>query len=60
MSSIRFETRLERSGALKELLLPGTLAVIPSLLDNSPYAVAECIEHGIPFVATSTGGIPGS
>jgi glycosyltransferase involved in cell wall biosynthesis len=58
VSSIRFETRLERSAALQELLLPGTLAVIPSLVDNSPYAVAECIEHGIPFVATRTGGIP--
>ena len=58
VSSIRFETRLERSAALQELLLPGTLAVMPSLLDNSPYAVAECIEHGIPFVATSMGGIP--
>jgi Glycosyl transferase family 2 len=30
---------------------------MPSLLDNSPNTVSECIEHGIPFVATSTGGI---
>lgn len=58
VASIRFETGLERSAALAELKLPGTLAVMPSLLDNSPYAVAECIEHGIPFVSTSTGGIP--
>ena len=35
----------------------GTLAVMPSLLDNSPNTVSECIEHGIPFVATDTGGI---
>ena len=58
VASIRFETRLERSAALAELKLPGTLAVMPSLLDNSPYGVAECIEHGIPFVSTATGGIP--
>jgi glycosyltransferase involved in cell wall biosynthesis len=58
VASIRFETGLERSAALEELRQPGTLAVIPSLADNSPYAVAECIEHGIPFVATRTGGIP--
>ena len=58
VASIRFETRLERSAALAELKLPGTLAVMPSLLDNSPYGVAECIEHGIPFVSTSVGGIP--
>src|SRR5262249_49041627 len=36
---------------------PGTLAVMPSLLDNSPNTVSECIEHGIAFVATDTGGI---
>jgi len=41
-----------------ELVQPGTLAVMPSLLDNSPNTVAECIEHGIPFIATATGGIP--
>jgi glycosyltransferase involved in cell wall biosynthesis len=58
VSSLRFESRLERSAALQELLLPGTLAVMPSLLDNSPYAVAECIEHGIPFIAARTGGVP--
>jgi glycosyltransferase involved in cell wall biosynthesis len=56
-ASIRFETSLERSAALQQLLEPGTLAVLPSLLENSPYAVAECIEHGIPFVATDVGGV---
>jgi Glycosyl transferases group 1 len=39
-----------------ELKRPGTLAVMPSLLENSPYAVAECLEHGIPFVASRVGG----
>ena len=56
--SVRVETRLEREQALEELLRPGTLAVMPSLLDNSPYTVAECVEYGIPFIATKTGGIP--
>jgi glycosyltransferase involved in cell wall biosynthesis len=58
VSSIRFESRKDRSDALQELLLPGTLAVMPSLVDNSPYAVAECLEHGIPFVAAQVGGVP--
>jgi hypothetical protein len=53
----RFETLLDRDGALAELRRPGTLAVMPSLLDNSPNTVAECIEHGIPFVATDVGGV---
>jgi glycosyltransferase involved in cell wall biosynthesis len=58
LTKVRFETSLEREAALVELRAPGTLAVMPSLLDNSPNTVAECIEHGIPFVSTDTGGIP--
>ena len=56
--SVRIATSLDREAALEELRRPGTLAVMPSLLDNAPNTVSECIEHGIPFVATSTGGIP--
>lgn len=53
----RIEPKLTREAALDELRTPGTLAVMPSLLDNSPCTVVECIEHGIPFVASDTGGI---
>jgi glycosyltransferase involved in cell wall biosynthesis len=55
---VRFETTLERGDALAELAQPGTLAMMPSLLENSPYAVAECLEHGIPFLASNVGGTP--
>ena len=58
LADLRFQTRLDRETALSELRRPGTLAVMPSLLDNSPNTVSECIEHGIPFVAAATGGIP--
>lgn len=58
LASIRVETELEREAAIEELKVPGTLAVMPSLLENSPYAVAECIEHGIPFLAANVGGTP--
>jgi glycosyltransferase involved in cell wall biosynthesis len=54
----RLETNLTREEALNDLLRPGTLAVMPSLLDNSPNTVSECIEHRVPFVATAVGGIP--
>jgi glycosyltransferase involved in cell wall biosynthesis len=54
----RFETGLDRDGAIAQLLPPGTLAVMPSLLENSPYAVAECLEHGVPFLAANVGGTP--
>src|SRR5262249_18390508 len=32
------------------------LVVIPSLLDNCPYVVIECIENRLPFLAARTGG----
>ena len=58
LPTARVESGLERDAALSQLRMPGTLAVMPSLLDNSPNTVSECIEQGIPFVATETGGIP--
>jgi hypothetical protein len=33
------------------------LAVIPSRVDNSPYTVYECLENGVPFIASDVGGI---
>jgi glycosyltransferase involved in cell wall biosynthesis len=57
-ASVRIKTNLPREDALDELQRPGTLAVMPSLLDNSPNTVLECLEYGVPFVAAATGGIP--
>jgi glycosyltransferase involved in cell wall biosynthesis len=57
-AGVHLHTHLDRNGALDELRKPGTLAVMPSLLDNSPNTVSECIELGVPFVAARTGGIP--
>ena len=54
---ISFETELEQQEALARLSRPGTLAVIPSLGENSPNVVYECLEAGIPFLASSAGGI---
>ena len=34
------------------------VAIIPSLQDNSPYTVLECIGLGIPFLSQRIGGIP--
>src|SRR5262249_35130097 len=34
------------------------LVVIPSLVENCPYVVIECIENRFPFLAARTGGIP--
>ncbi len=53
---ISFETSLGQNEALARLSRPGTLAVMPSLEDNSPMVVYECLERGIPFVASGSGG----
>lgn len=34
------------------------LAVIPSLMENAPYTVLECLVGGIPFLSHPVGGIP--
>jgi glycosyltransferase involved in cell wall biosynthesis len=57
VGAVSFQTQLDQSGALARLSEAGTLAVIPSLEDNSPNAVYECLERGIPFLASSGGGI---
>lgn len=58
LEGIEFHTDLDSEGACGHLRRPGTMAVIASLVDNSPNTVYECIDRGIPFLATSTGGIP--
>ena len=56
LAHITFETELDQHEALARLSRPGTLAVMPSLEDNSPNAVYECLERGIPFIASNAGG----
>ena len=48
----------EAEETISYLSRPGRLAVIPSLLQNSSLAIMECLQTGIPFVATATGGTP--
>ena len=44
--------------ALAYLAGPGRLAVSPSLVENSPYTVLECLARGLPFIASDVGGTP--
>jgi glycosyltransferase involved in cell wall biosynthesis len=54
---VSFETELDQQQALAHLRRAGTLAVMPSLQENSPNTVYECLEWGIPFIASRAGGI---
>jgi glycosyltransferase involved in cell wall biosynthesis len=56
LRDVQFTTGLDRPLALARLAQPGTLAVMPSLEDNSPSTVYECLERGVPFVASAVGG----
>jgi glycosyltransferase involved in cell wall biosynthesis len=53
-----FEGELEQHNALERIGRAGTLVVMPSLQENSPNAVYECLERGIPFIASNVGGVP--
>jgi GT2 family glycosyltransferase/glycosyltransferase involved in cell wall biosynthesis len=57
-----FRTRIltdrDRQAALEYLRGPGRLAVMPSLMENLPFTVIECLDDGIPFLASTVGGIP--
>jgi len=54
----QFLTTYDRDDALAYLQGPGRLAVLPSLADNSPSTVLECIAYGIRFIASDVGGVP--
>jgi glycosyltransferase involved in cell wall biosynthesis len=47
----------DRDQALSYLQQPGRVAIIASLVENSPYTVLECVLKRIPFVAADVGGI---
>lgn len=55
---VAFHTGLTASEARAYLCGAGRLAVMPSLRENSPCVVSECLESGIPFLASSAGGGP--
>jgi glycosyltransferase involved in cell wall biosynthesis len=56
LRGISFQTELDQHEALSRLSRAGSLAVMPSLEDNSPNTVYECLEYGIPFIASRVGG----
>ena len=58
VAGVDFHTRLDNEEACRHLARPGTVAVIASLVDNSPNTIYECLERRISFLATATGGTP--
>lgn len=54
--SLRLRSQYDQREALAYLRKTGALAVVPSPAENSPCVVSECLQLGIPFLATDTGG----
>jgi glycosyltransferase involved in cell wall biosynthesis len=54
--AVRFFSDFSTTQARGYLRRPGRLAVMPSLRENSPCVVSECLENGIPFLASDSGG----
>lgn len=55
---IEIITDYDRERADEYIKKPSSLVVIPSLVENSPYTVYECLIGGVNFIASSIGGIP--
>ncbi|HEY8776001.1 MAG TPA: glycosyltransferase family 4 protein [Gaiellaceae bacterium] len=58
LAEISFHTSLDQPEALARLSRPGTLAVMPSFGETFSNAVYECLERGIPFLASDAGAPP--
>jgi GT2 family glycosyltransferase/glycosyltransferase involved in cell wall biosynthesis len=48
----------DQAGAMDYLQGGARLVVIPSLVDNLPNTVLECLGANLPFIASNAGGIP--
>jgi glycosyltransferase involved in cell wall biosynthesis len=54
---VRLLSDYDRDEAIGYLKQGNKLAVMPSLADNSPCVIHECIEAGVPFISTLGSGI---
>ena len=57
-AEVKVEAELGFSQALSFLRRSGAMAVLPYLQDDFPCSALGCLECGIPFLASSAGGIP--
>jgi len=57
--NVQIKSDVSRAQSIQYLSDPksGRLPVIPSLVDNAPYTVFECLYAGIPFLASATPSI---
>lgn len=54
---VKILPKFDQQQALLYLKGQARLAIMPSVADNSPYTVLECVSEGIPFIASDVGGV---
>jgi glycosyltransferase involved in cell wall biosynthesis len=54
---VSFQTDLDQPEALARLARPGTLTVMPSFEETFGNTVRECVDYGIPFMASTAAAI---
>ena len=57
-SRLHFYKDLDSDQSQTHLIEHDCLAIIPSLVDNAPCVISECLRRQIPFLSTTSGGIP--
>ena len=57
-SRLHFFKNLDSDQSQAHLIESDCLAIIPSLIDNAPCVISECLRRRIPFLSTTSGGIP--
>jgi glycosyltransferase involved in cell wall biosynthesis len=57
LRAVSFETDLDQDEALARLTRAGTLAVMPSFAETFGNTVRECLDYGIPFLASNAAAI---
>jgi glycosyltransferase involved in cell wall biosynthesis len=55
--NVSFDTNLDQPDALARLARLGTLAVMPSFEETFGNTVRECLDYGIPFIASTAAAI---
>lgn len=56
--AVNIFTDKDSAMALTYMKGPGRMAVLPSLVENSPLAILELMGASVPFIASTAGGIP--
>ncbi len=56
--SVKVLDNLHNMEAVNYLKANDCFVVIPSLRDNLPYTIYECLENGIPMICSNVGGVP--